>query len=385
MGNATVYWDSGRQSIDLGAIQSLEGGLRSDRKMLPRTGETIVERIYNGVRIKRMKHDAAMLRALLAFQSWAQAGHPFGFARDSAKRYDSFIEDTAIFAAAEDPVYLNRLADGGLEVWNAAGTIPDGATVVEADAAILRRENRREHVREGMFSAWWDSPGPTTAPNARLQLAPTASLIGASSAVRVSYQAKVTPTASCKLSFKNSVSGKFLQAGGTWGAPEILHDPDFGPYGGGLTLGNAYGTATHAFTSDAVSGELVVSFFPAVSASASLWIDDVRVWVNDATARTRSTTGVANGDYLRLISRTRGEEESAQVSTFRTDADGLGPAIVFTTLPKLQFERRDIVRSEGWFPHLKLDQDDALVTELPTAFGAFEFDMKAIEVEDGRH
>jgi hypothetical protein len=367
VGNARLIYTGG-QIIDLGAsgFQSVEGGRAFDGTRLPRTGDAVVERLFDSIRFQAIRADALLLRTIRAFESYALAGGAFAVANDSAQMVDTVIN--------ADPAYLEKVTNGDLEAWDAAGTTPTGMTVSLSGSTTISRENKREDVFAGQFAARWD----VSASGDRSLLKLRTTQVPAGVATRLTYRHKYDPSApyagAFQVTVQNVANAKYLQVNGTWSAGIAYLPSNL------QTL--QYAQTTLAFTMDSVAGELDIEWGPAFSGSGPqlLHLDDIHVWVNSFVIPVRDTNGIGTNTSYRFMSRTRGYTEVLLVTGFVPDV-----SVTVSQLPRLQFEARDIVRSESYWPYLKLDQKSPIIQELPGGTGLFALDMKCIEAESGRY
>lgn len=376
MGNPALYWDAGRQSVDLGAngLSSFGGGRIAETGFVdtPASQRTLI-RQYDELELGiSYISDLTIYRGLKAFEAWALKGNPFAFALDSADRVFTVLDDT--------PNYIERMVNGNCETWDTASP-PRlyGGGVAEGGTGTVRRANENENVAEGRFAVklTCDGAGATV-----YQRWPDTISVPAGAACKLTYQAK--GNANLTLIVYNTVTAKYLQDDGSWavGVNTFLSNGSANVVDGDLTMATEFGTALHSFTQDASAGTLQI-YIQCATASAEVWIDDVRLYVNSAVIPLRTTTGIVASSYYKLESLTGQHQELVQVSSISA-----GVSVTLAALPAHQFAARDIFRSENYYPFLVVQKTgDPLVEEIPgqLATGAWKFLLRARQDLTGRY
>lgn len=376
MGNPILYWDYGRQSIDLGSngLSAFDGGVVRDGSVIATPAiQTVVTRLFDELDIQQAPiTDIAEVRALHAFQSWYQKGLPFAFALDSADAVETFL--------TLDMLAKNLLTNGNCESWDQSSPVLlTGATVTEVGTTTIRRENAAEHVAEGRYSVKFSID--STPHQSTLQL-PDSDTAITSTATILTYQAQGgTTLANLEVAIQNRNTLKYLQSGGTWGVSIAWLSSAGSGVLGGLTMGTRFGTATHAFTNDAGTGAFRITFRNAATASGTIWLDDIRLYTNVPQLNLRETSPLTASNYYKLISKTGFHREIVQVATIST-----ATAVQLAAVPKMQYLAGDRLVSPDYYPYLVGSSKDPILEEIPGGLttGAWRLRIRAIESLTGR-
>ena len=367
MGNPTIYWDRGNQSIDLGSVENAIPGRRFEgSRYWSGTTQVALERMYDVLELSKVWTEAqapGLYAKLNAFWDSVARGEPFSFALDSAKAYS---EVPVLYDA-----FGNYLANGDLAVWPTGGT-PTNWTIPAVGGTSIVRETDLVKVWDGLYSL-------------RFARSATDQAIAKLLSVRTIYQPvtlqltfryrndAATPV-SVNWYLKDVTGGTYWSSGSTWGAGPIWQNP-----------GNPSNAAWTQVTSAAIGGlanstRVEVGFRNPTTGDT--WVDDVRLWPSNHTLVVTWGSFLAN-DWLRLRSRSTGQEEWTKVVS-KVDNAGGSQTLTVSPYPVLRLQPGDLVRHADWWPRLGADQADSAVEEIPGNLQAYSLKLKAREVETGR-
>jgi hypothetical protein len=365
MGNPTLYW-AGKET-DLspeGGIQDITkaGRVWEGSRVFTGAGLTTISKVYDRLVIKKgpfFEQDLA--QELRSFWGWAGQGRLFGFALDSDDVVDTVLSN--------DPLYLDLIREA-FDVWSGSPLVPEGWTVLEPGTSTVTREHQREDVSLGIYACKLTTDG---VPNQASIEITTASVPSGASLV-LSYVTKASNSDGLEIQIQNDTTSNYLQDAGTWAAGvNEVHSDGGGAAEGGVTMLPEYQRVTHSFDNDSSAGTLTIRIQSPVTLNIESWIDDIRLYRDSALITPRiGTAGFLVDTYYRLLSRTQHYEERAKVASI------FAPNITLSAAPTLQFEARDILRSEWYYPYLQADTAGPVFWTLPNGNHMLELSCRTV-------